>query len=278
MAKAKNTVKKKRRKKSPNNTKSRRKSSKTIRAGKGPTKRQRKAATKAGRAAFAKYQKALSALKRAGILPSSFDVRKAKPSAALTRKIRKYDPGSRGAHGGSLKLVKVDKETLANAKDAGMRTYKGKVIVPRSKGERVTVKNGAIITTKKIGSRKVRTERTLKSAKTLKEYINKNEKALNAKKGSRYGFRIFGNQSYQSFASLDDLREFMTRYIKRIDESEAYLMDGNFEVVKMDADEAEDWEEDGKQRRAIRVEYMVSLANRGRKRPLSKRARLTGKS
>ena len=173
------------------------------------------------------YRNDLAKLKKAGLVDKSLNVRSAKPTPALTRKINKY----KDVVSGDAKVYTVSKSQASKLKATGQTVVGNKLVLRAEPGTTAEYKKG-LIHIKPIGDQGFERIVFPVPFKNLRQWLRdaKKDPSLQNLKlpGDRFAFRYFGNNSYDTFSDIDLLIEKLERY----ENTEESLEEGSEEAQR----------------------------------------------
>ena len=192
-----------------------------------------------------KFRRAISVLKKQGILPDKLSPRKKLDARSVTpntkfkgRKLStivdKYDD----IVSGKATAVKVPASKLKQFRKVGFETVKKKVIVPHSANEIAKFKGGEIAIRNKSGIERIQIPIEFHNLDSYLRELRKNAKLIDKMKrrNEYFGIRFFGGQRANFYSSIEQLLNDLERYqdIQRVTgkakQAEIYR---NLEIIKL---------------------------------------------
>src|SRR5689334_18362711 len=229
-----------------------------------------------GKANLRDFRKRVSVLKKQGLLPARISSRKKLDArSALTDQIirgkklstvvRKYDDVATG----KLTAVKVSSTRLREFRKAGYETALGRVLIPHSATETVTLKGGEVSIRSAKGIERVQIPIPFQNLPQYFRDIKKNATRIDEMKNRNeyFGFRFFGHNSSSLYANIDlainDLEKY-TQVVKATSRVKQQQIYKNLEIVRLRSDKY--WVFPSERRRKMSKEYNRKRAIRFRKK------------
>jgi hypothetical protein len=159
-----------------------------------------------------KFRSAVAILKKKGIV-SNIDARSARPDMirdgkTLAEQVKTFDD----VISDKAEAIKLPQSKLREYKKAGYETIQGRVIVPKLRGDKVTVKNGEIKIKEKSGIERVKKAVPYQNLEQWLGAMENNQLRINAmkRKNEWFAYKIKDNRSWRTYRTigqlLDDLR------------------------------------------------------------------------
>lgn len=222
------------------------------------------------------FRKRVSVLKKQGLLPAKLsarkklDARRALPDWKIKGKklstiVRKYDDVATG----KLTAVEVSPQRLREFRKAGYETANGRVLIPHSATEKVTLKRGEVSITSVKGVERVQIPIPFQNLPQYFRDIKKNATHIDMmkKRNEYFGFRFFGANSSSLYANIDlairDLEKY-TQVVKATSRVKQQNIYKNLEIVRLRSEKY--WTFPSERRRAMSKEYNRKHAARFRKK------------
>lgn len=163
-----------------------------------------------------KFRNEISRLKKKGLISKKYDARKVNPTKYLKKQIKEFAK----VLSGQAKAVKASKETRQAYKEAGYKTKGQKIIVEVAEGEIVTVSHGRIIRKRIEATGSFEHVEIPIKYQNLRQFLEDlREKGDTLKNDNElFAFRFFDNHSWATFASIQDLIDYLERY-ETVDEA-----------------------------------------------------------
>lgn len=230
-------------------------------------------------AKFRDFRRAVSVLKKQGLLPAKISARKKLDARSVTPNtkikgkklstiVEKYDD----VVSGKATAVSVPPATLKKFRKVGFETANKKVIVPHAANEVARFRGGEIRIKNKSGIERVEIPVEFHNLHQYLTDIKKNAKLINKMKhrNEYFGIRFFGGQRANFYSSIEQLIEDLGRYqdIQRVTgkakQSEIYR---NLEIIKLTSTAAERTERNIRERK---TKMTAAYNRRHRKRTYQK--------
>lgn len=241
-------------------------------------------ARKALTAQTKQFRKDVAALKRKGLLDKIYDARSVTPTKYLKSQIKKFSD----VLAGKAQTVKVNKKKQSQYRERGFKVKNGRVVVPVAENEKVYGTHGDfVVKTKGDFGEMTRIDMGLSKSNIMNWRQEIIDRHVKLKEGERIYFQFYGNNSYRTFQTLEQLLFYFEQYttVENVDRSgsaeDAMEMIDNLVIFRLKrgsekppraSESHERLQQRREKRRLIREKYLDRMTDSEQERYKIKRA------
>lgn len=192
------------------------------------------------------FRHSIAVLKRAGLVSRELDARSVKPNARLRKLVDKYDDVLSGkAEAIKLPPSRTRKFEKLDYEVAKPRGLPQRVIVPKSAGEKITIKNGEISVSRKVGKKRITRKIVPVEYHNLEQYLDDVSEEPD-EPDKWYAIRVYGGRTnvYRDkkllIEEVSKYKSFQSAFKMRPKDQMDFYQ--HLEIITLSPSEAKRWE------------------------------------